>query len=74
MGAWESDSVAAVIFPTGGTLADVRRLDAAQVWPFLIALSTPKCRLLSTATDIDRCSQGWLPRALNFANGRADAF
>lgn len=31
VGAWESDAVVAVLFPTGGTLADVRRLDALQV-------------------------------------------
>ena len=32
MGAWESGAIAAVLFPTGGTLAALRRLDAAQVW------------------------------------------
>ncbi len=31
VGAWESDAVVAALFPTGGTLADVRRLDALQV-------------------------------------------
>lgn len=31
VGAWESDAVAAVLFPTGGTLPNVRQLDAAQV-------------------------------------------
>jgi hypothetical protein len=31
VGAWESEAVAAVLFPTGGTLPAVRAIDAAQV-------------------------------------------
>lgn len=31
VGAWESEAVAAVLFPTGGTLPAVRAIDSAQV-------------------------------------------
>jgi hypothetical protein len=33
VGAWESGAVAAVLFPTGGTLPAVRAIDAAQARP-----------------------------------------
>lgn len=31
VGAWESETIAAVLFPTGGTLPDVREIDGALV-------------------------------------------